>query len=111
MALSGRTSAAAAREMASLAEGSQPDLASKPGSWLLGAPTGTAPPCTFSTSPYGGSVMPRQHADNPPRTDGLARRVALVWSQIEQTPARWRFILLTSGCYSYVMCRLPFDPV
>ena len=51
IAVPGLTSAAAARAMASFSGRSSTDLASNPGSWLLGAPGSTAPPCTFSISP------------------------------------------------------------
>lgn len=51
MAPPGAAIRAAALAMSSLALSSSPDLASKPGSWLLGSLTGTAPPCTFSTMP------------------------------------------------------------
>lgn len=51
IALPGTAMAAAARAMSSLAVSSSADLASKPGSWVLASTTGTAPPCTFSTTP------------------------------------------------------------
>ncbi len=51
IAVPGFTRSAAARAIASFCGLASTDLASKPGSWLLGAPGSTAPPCTFSIRP------------------------------------------------------------
>ncbi len=51
IALPGVTNSAAALVTAALAGCSRLDLASNPGSWLLGTPGRTAPPWTFSISP------------------------------------------------------------
>ena len=71
MAVPGATRAAAARAMASFCGCSSTDLASKPGSWLLGAPGSTAPPCTFSIRPARASAS-------------RSRRMV-----ISDTPRRW----------------------
>ncbi len=72
---------AAARAMSSFAPSSSVDFASKPGSCVVASATGTAPPCTFATTPW------RARASRSRRTvmsETFSRRV----SSLTRTPPR-----------------------
>lgn len=83
MALPGTAIAAAARAMSSLAVSSRADLASKPGSCVLASTTGTAPPCTFSSTPW------RASASRSRRTV-MSETLSLRVSSLTRTPPRLR---------------------
>ncbi len=83
MALPGTAIDAAARAMSSFAVSSSADFASKPGSCVLASTTGTAPPCTFSMTPW------RASASRSRRTV-MSETFSFLVSSLTLTPPRLR---------------------